>query len=742
MEFLEEDFAQIEHLNQIIYNNLTHESWDCFDTALLLEQQKIFGKTWGTYDAQNPKNSKITQNVKDIRYNGMIVNIEILSDGYIYTFDVRNALWDGTYKITHSKNNNVEEDVPFADDEIIIKKGDTSNKLEVRLSGEYKDRMRICFHMNMSGDGRNINETDTSIYLENPVEYTHQYDETVTEKGYVYFSKNKKPCSGANISITPCDSQGLPINKGIPQKSGIITGKNGSFAMPYGEVDSPGHYYVILKASYTKLGVTASTQQIVHIQKVQKNTRSIEWGDASNYKGIIKGRIHTYKIQCITKNEFGIHDVKLDKKLEGTYVNVSFIRATGSSTTYTCPIEKDTDGTYCIKPRINYRQYYEDYSHLNISIPASDGFPAYISQHKITHDWFVAENIDDVISELRKTDSIGEIGTDWIFLKPGTYSVTKPITLKRQITFAGLKGENPVTFTGNYKTSIISIENNTAASDYYMNVNLIGIKFMEAVAAIRLETGCDLLIDKCFFTHNTNAKGNYKGCSIFMPVDDKSIKNHDLWKVEIRNSTFYDNKGNEIQSIGKTYIHNNLFKTDHYSYLQQPEVKVVNVRAGAVKYEYNKSYINIGSKPMPTNHSFAKALTFIEKGATFNGKGPSQLGKDMSLPLYGHPYYNQAYTYAIYYYPYDDVRTKIVCSPRRGYERQATGHASRFKRWVYYDGYNFVRWNNGRNKGNTHDPWTKKELELPKNQGIYDLTNDVFEKGYDPRMSQNILNLS
>jgi hypothetical protein len=63
----------------------------------------------------------------------------------------------------------------------------------------------------------------------------------------------------------------------------------------------------------------------------------------------------------------------------------------------------------------------------------------------------------------------------------------------------------------------------------------------------------------------------------------------------------------------------------------------------------------------------------------------------MTLPLYGE-YDNRAYTYSIYYYPYDNVKTEIVCSPRRGYERKATGHGSSYKNWIYYDGYYFVRW--------------------------------------------------
>ena len=53
---------------------------------------------------------------------------------------------------------------------------------------------------------------------------------------------------------------------------------------------------------------------------------------------------------------------------------------------------------------------------------------------------------------------------------------------------------------------------------------------------------------------------------------------------------------------------------------------------------------------LTTNHSYAKALCYVNKKGKFNGAGPSQLNRDNSLPLFDNGLNNQAYTYAIYIY--------------------------------------------------------------------------------------------
>ena len=255
MQLLEADFAQIEHINQIIHNNLNHISWSCFDTQYLIEahnellerlhpnnQEAIDENKIGTYNSTNPSKSKITKNVVDVRYNSAIVSITKITNGHRYDFEIRNALWDGGYKITKSKDKSTDEDEEITD--VVVSKDDSNkNKVSFKIFGENSASVRICFRMNMKGNGRNI-ET-TSLNIENPSEYTHQYDKTVCEVGYVK-TETGKPAEGVTVSITPVNSQGTPIVEGIKSAT-AITDANGKFKMCYSSVKTPGDYYVLMK---------------------------------------------------------------------------------------------------------------------------------------------------------------------------------------------------------------------------------------------------------------------------------------------------------------------------------------------------------------------------------------------------------------------------------------------------------------------------------------------------------------
>lgn len=740
-ELLEADFAQIEHVNQIIYNNMNHVSWSCFDTQYLIrEHKKLLERLYsdaqtvsslcvGTYDESNPKNSKITKNITNVRYNSSLVSITKLSNGYRYDFEVRNALWDGGYVVTKSKNSSDDADEKFSSSNIIVTKDNTNgNKISFTITGTDSDRVRICFKMNIQADGRNIQTTSVSI--NNPTEYEHQFDKQVCEYGYIY-AANKTPIEGVTVKIEPVDSTGKSITGGIKAFS-AVTDKDGKFKMCYSAVNVPGDYYVLMKVAEGSGYDSATSSLLIHIKKIQKQTLRIDWGDENQYKNVLKGSIKTYEIKIGLNNEFGVHDATLDKKLSGMTVNVTWIGFGDKRHTQTAKITTNSSGEYVINPRCSYRNYYFDDSKLEVQIPLS-AYGTKTATRIVRHSWFVAEDYTQLANQCTNLD-----GTDWIFLKPKTYTATKTITINREITIAGLKGNTHCEIDGSNK-SIFETNYSGADTDNYMNVNLVGIKLKNAESAIKLTTGCRLLIDRCYFTNNKHESKHHRGCSIYMPVTDKNLKENKKWKTEVRNSYFYNNRGNEIQSIGTTSIHHSLFKTDSSNYLQQPEVKVVSVRAGSVTYKHNKSHILIPFKDrytaMSKNHSFAKALAYVDTGAKFNGKGPSNLKGDMKLPLYGNPWYNEAYTYCCYYYPYENVRTWIVCSPRVGYERKATGHASSARRWVFYDGYDFIRLSQG--LGNQRHPWTDAELSIPANLGIYDLEKNKFEDDYDPRYSNN-----
>ena len=772
MEYLENDFAQIEHVNQIVANNLKHDSWDCFDTTKLLEQHPELG----VYNTNNPPESyvEIPANKKDtrgklitefpnIRYNSILVSIKKLEDYYVYTFEVRNSLWDGQFKVTKTRKNNDGDYETFSDSELIPKKinteGANNNIIAFYVKGSDKQRIRVCFHMSMAGNGRKIDINNLELTLEHEDYFEHQYDETIYEPGKLLLNNGQKAVN-SKVSIIPCNKSGQELTEGIPSHE--LTNKNineqGEFSMPYGAVKTPGTYYCLMTAESSDGIVEDNSiiKKIIQVDKIQDEEAYFDWGDEAQYKNVWKGSIKKYKIYIHLKNKYG-QQSKNEAKLVDTFVNVYFIKASGVKTSQKVQVQEEgSDDTkkYFIEFEISYRNYYDNTSRIELSLDPLDGYGNITSQRIIEHPWFIAKSFNDIISQLYLTNNNGayvtesgtttsnpvenEYGTDWIFLDPRVkYNVTKTIIIQRDLTIASIHPfkNNPAIRSVLYanNNNIIQTKNDGDVSKL-IKVNLIGIGFSDAECAIHMGSGTRLLIDKCFFTNNKNEGKHHRGSSIYMPWTDWSVKNKHLWKTEIRNSYFINNKGNEIQSVGTTKIVGNLFKTTESKYLQQPEVKVVAVRAGSVEYRNNKSYINTGTTPMKSNHSYAKALAYVEKNATFNGVGPNKLGGDMTLPLYKN-YNNQAYTYSIYYYPYGNVRTEIVCSPRRGYERRATGHSSTFKNWVFYDGYYFVRWENGRNKGNRKNPWTEEELALPKDLGIFNLRQEKFIDDYDPRFS-------
>ena len=539
MRLLEADFAQIEHINQIIHNNMNHDSWSCFDTHLLLKargeilkkmytsQANITAHMFGEYNSSNPKMSRITGDFKNVRYDSFIVNITKLTNGFQYKFEVRNALWDGTYKVTKSKNDSSEEDESFEKSKVVISRDNSNaNTVIFTISGEDSDRVRICFHMNMSGEGRNIEVT--SLKIDNPKEYKHQYDQEVCEEGKIT-DENGNLVSGVDVSIEPVDSAGRPISKGIEPRT-VKDIVNGKFKMCYSAVDTPGDYYVLMKVTGGSSYVGAEATQLIHIQKVQKQSISIEWGDNNQYKNVWKGGIKKYEIPLGITNEFGLHDKTLDYKLENLTFTVTTIKLGDKRESQTCKVEKNNNGVYVIRPTCSYRGYYEDTSYLEVEVPISAGFGNKTTQHIVYHEWFVAQDYAKLKSEISNIN-----GVDWIFLSPKQYQSNGAIDIERPITIAGMEGNRHCEINGMNSTyGGFIIKNSRADTDNYMQVNIVGISFEQCKTAIYAETGCLLYIDRCYFHANTNSKENHRGCSINMKINDETLKKNNLWKTEIK----------------------------------------------------------------------------------------------------------------------------------------------------------------------------------------------------------------
>lgn len=780
MEYLENDFAQIEHINQVIANNLDHESWDCFDTYELLRQFPHLG----TFQEGKPEQSflVIPDNVKNIydepvngfsfiRYNSFIISIKkgtVKENGknveyYEYTFEVRNTLWDGTYKISKTFKDKNGEYVKFAEEEFTVTQSDDEldksaenlNTIVVTVFGNDKNKLRVCFHMNMAGSGRIIDFTSLPLVLDSKTDFVHQYDTVNYEKATVSLS-NGREGKNINVELVPCDEAGRKITYDATKVGPYLPpqtfkGVKKEFNVTYGETSVPGDYYCKLSASSTEKTIKPAADKIIHVKKVQNEKAVLDWGDDSLYKNIYKGCRHKYRLKFNLQNEMGGQG-KAEKLLD-IPVTVTFVQASGKKTVYDSAIKKDeSNNEYYIEVTVSYRNYYEDHSRLSVELSSDYGFGRIQTEKLIKHPWFIADTYDDIVSQLYLTNNEGKYvnekgvvvtdpvenyyGTDFVFVKNKTYNVNKSLLINRDFTLASVIGKenNYATFEGNYYT-IIKTVNPSPSSSNLTKVNLVGLRFMHGGCAIHSSAGTRLLIDRCIFTQNQHEDKHHKGCSVYIPETDYSVKHPELWKTEIRNSHFENNRGNEIQSIGTTRIIYNKFVTTASKWLQQPEVKVVSVKGGSTYYANNISYINTGKKPMVSNHSYAKALAYVAWGATFNGAGPRSLQGYNALPLYKN-YNNQAYTYSIYYYPYGNVRTNIVCSPEWGKERKATGHSSAIENWVYYDGYYFLRWEGGRNTGNTRDPWTKEELAPPKIPGIYSINGEKFVEDYDPRIAK------
>lgn len=717
VKLLEADFAQLEHINQIIHNNVKYEGYLCFDTALLLEQ----APQYGTYNSNNPKNSKITKNVVDVRYDSIIVNVNTKSytDAYLYTFEVRNILWDGTYYISQSKNTDDETSIPHTD--IQITKID-ENTISILVSGSNKGNLRVCFHLTQAGTKRTIQEN--SLIIEQDEKYSDTYNETVKHSGYLKDDQGN-PVNGANVSLVGCTKEGLVTTDSFKDYKNIKTNSEGKYTLEYSQVDKPGTYYALITATKGLLEISA----IVEVEKTMTDSRGVIWGDESQYKGVYKGRIWEYSITLVSLDKYGKHStdpaLNHDDNIIGQTVTVTMVnQTTGKEIHQTCTIDKNNR----IHPTFSYRRFYEDVSQLKISMPDDGVYPAVVYTHDVTHDYCIVDNEDDL-----RYWATAEDGPDWIMIKPGTIKINSTIPITRDLTLMGIHGENPVILDGQNKTNIFKVTNSTTDKDNFIRFRIFGTKLINATPTIHLNKSTALLVDRCTFTGNSHSKQHHKGCCIYTDITHDNIQHPELFQVHIQNSTFYNNVGNEIVSMGETLINNNLFRTDRADCLMQPEPKVVNVASGNTTYKYNKSHIKV-TKSLKTNHSYAKALTFVYKNGRFNGKGPSQLRSNNTLPLYNSPYSNEAYTYAKYYYPYSNVRTTIVCFPKRGHERRATGHASSIQNWVFYDGYDFIRAENG--NGNTHDPWTSQELAIPGNQGLYKLeSNDFTNNDYNPLMS-------
>lgn len=708
--------AQLEEINQVLYNHQDFDEWECFDTKLLCDQYSEL--KWNEY--------------KDLRYDFLIVTRQEDTVNNIsnYTFTVRNTLWNGDFSISKSMSTDPIDGTATATYQ-------EPNKLLVQLTGKDRNNFRVCFRMTQQGEDR----TYSNIRIYNTDSYTEQYDDTnIFHKGVVYDTISKKGINGVIVSLQPCDKSGTLLSSGLKENSSqtsndlykgeplaIPTGSSqiaGVYNLQYSSVDNPGTYYVLLTAKHTYKNkydntmVTSKTTKIVQVQKTQSKKRIIEWNE-NDLKDIHKGSIHKYTINVSIENQWLKKDSKFINTLDGQLADIT-INYKDRDSAHVSSVIKDGKIVF----DANYRKYYWDVSSIDILLPESNGYPAVVSSHNVSHVYCKCDKYSDLKYELADSR-----GADYILLYPQLYdSKGGTLMIRRDQTIAGMTDNTNWTTLEGQNANIIVIEKGRGI-DSFVNVNIYGIKFQRGNNAIFQDKYTSLNLKRCYFTGNYNKDYVAQGTCIKQYNKDDNLRTAgNAYTLSLTDCFFYNNYGNCIHSLGNTKVTGCLFKTTYYKCLIQPEPKVINVESGKTTFTNNRVYIKI-PKLFPMNHSYAKALTYIGQYGTFNGVGASQLHNDNTLPLYG-KYLNQCYTYAQYYYPYDSVKTNIVCSPLPGHEREATGHGSYHVDWIYRDGYQLTRLSNG--MGNTHDPWTTNELSIPINYGVYDNTKNEFRPSYDP----------
>ena len=759
----EQEPAQIEEINQCIYNHRFHKSWYYFDTYYIVKQAPQFGH----FDEENPEKSYLFQGkdnnnnavkkLLDIRYDFLYMDItqDTTKETVTYDIEVRNSLWDGKLVIYKSQTT-----TPLSTTPTIKRYKEDDKKITITCKGPDRFAIRIAFHISQVDQ-----DNSSEIEILNQAEYTEQYDESFTHMGMLINTTTMKGVNSGTITLQPCNELGEVINTGIPTSKAEIskvvttyTGPpldgpspneydhtvlidnhekgSGLYTLNYGPVKKPGTYYGLLTATYSPANNKIyKATQIIKINKIQEKRREIDWDDEKQYENVFRGSIAEFRVKIKGINQYDQYDTNLSKSLDGLPVTISVTRENKEQEQYTARISTITTdkGTKNEKTEayviftVNYREYYNDTSLIEIILHPTDCYPRESAKHIIKHSWYIAKSYEEIRAECER-----KRGSDYILVEPGIHEKTgeQPIAIFRNQTIAGIKSNIQWPTLDGKNGMILRVEKGKG-SDNYTIARIIGLKFVDGYNAIYMKRYTNVIVDRCYFTNNKNPALHYSGTCVNNESSEEARQNRKFFITTIKNSYFYNNQGNCIRSLGTTLIYNNLFKTDSWDKLKQPQPKVVYVESGDTHYIRNRSYINVGDKPKPTNHSFAKALTYVEKNGTFNRKGPHELHKDDSLPLYDEKYSNQAYTYAIYYNPELDIDTEVVCSPKQTREFTSTGHGAYPKKWIYSDGYQFNKYNNGENLGN-QTKWTPEALTIPVNMGIYDLETHTFEEGYNP----------
>jgi hypothetical protein len=707
-------FLQLEEINQTIYNyaRLPFYEWYCFDLLKITDKYPSLGTTKG-----------INKSFYNLRYDFSIISCTISNNVYTYTFEIRNTLWTGKWKLTTITGEEISKD-----DYTVTTNNKNGNTLT--LSGENLQLFKLCLELSNEDKSRDIDTNYLSIRFEKVYEFTHQFDVPSYEEVKVVNTSNNKPIANATVKLIPLtekreyvDSE-LEEDDSYPYLKSFTTTTNdkGIAKILFTATKTPDVYYCRLEANKGESNCYTSVTD----NRTQNYTREVDnVSNLSMYKGEIK--TFTFKVTPINKYGVGykpdseVYQVDIYHTLDIAQ-NIPLINnlhtntVTRKYTAYT-----NSNGEVTVK--LNSREFYGDTSTVKIVLPETTKFDSVTSnEYVIKHEWLYAESI----SHLREVCE-NENGADAIVLKNQTYYHTdnKTININRKQYVLGAKGNSFATINSNKSVPLFTVQSGMDGSKELINsLTINGIKVVETKTVVMQKGYSYVELLNCVFTEN---KGELYIGAVVYQKDNSCIAN-------IHNNYFTNNYGNNICGRGNVKISNNLFKITDVKYTYQPEPFVLEQYTGTGTLTNNQFYVNTSidyssGKPVikkfSKNRSYAKISVWVGKTAKVNGKGVSQLKDDNTFNFFDSPYNNKAYIFSIYYYPYDRVKTYIVAYASGNRTNKATGHAVEGVNWAWKDGYYLVR-EDGK-KYSTYNPFItirngkvieSTEIYVPSSGGV------------------------
>lgn len=673
-------FLQLEEINQTIYNYARSPfyRWYCIDLQKVIDKYSRIGS-----------NKHIINSFSNLRYDFTLISFTKVNNICTFTFEIRNTLWTGKWKLTTSDDKEISKD-----DYTATTDNKTGNTLTI--SGENLDMFKLCLELSNEDKSRNIETNELSIKFEKEYSFTHQFDVATYEEVKVVNTANNKPIAGATVKLIPLNEKREYVSKSLESKSEYpylksfttTTNDKGIAKILLSATPTPDKYYARLEATIR----TSSCYTSLTDDRVQNYTRDVN--EVSTLK-MYKGEIKTFTFNVKPINKYGVgykpdaerYQVDIYHTLDVAQ-NIPLVNnikenlVTRKYTKYT-----DANGNFTVN--LSSREFYGDKSTVKFVLPKTSKFEQKTSEEfTIKHEWLYANDVTHIRQVCEN-----ENGADAIVLRNKTYphNDSKTINITRKQYILGEKGKQYPTINSNFTEPVFTVKKGANTSKELVNSLILnGIKVEEAKTVVKQEGNSYVEIINSLFTENRG--DSYIGAVVYQ-TSDTSVAN-------IHNNYFVNNYANCICGRGNVKISNNLFKITDVKYTYQPEPFLLEQYSGNGTVSNNQLYINTSIdystgkavlKKFPKNRSYAKISIWCGKKAKVNGKGVKELNKDNTLNFFNAPYNNKAYIFSIYYYPYSNVKTYIVAYATGNRINKATGHAVEGINWAWKDGYYLVR---------------------------------------------------